>query len=477
MMILPPDRARPSLWPDGDVFISDRPANQQARLAAYIPYPRQELFHARGAEFRERLLMAANQVGKTLAGGAELAIHLTGRYPAWWRGRRFARPIRAWAGSETVEVTRDTVQRILIGEPKDESQWGSGMIPGAAIVDRARRTGKADALDSVVVKHASGGHSTLGFKSYDQGRQKWQGETLDAVWFDEEPPHDIYMEGLTRTNATEGLVWLTFTPLLGVSEVVHGFLGDDTRSVTRMTIDDALHFSEAQRAAIIAAYPEHEREARTKGRPALGSGRVFPVSEESITVAPFEIPATFARIIGLDFGWEHPFAAVSLAHDRDADVIYVTQSFGMSQATPIEHAAALRDWGTWIPCAWPHDGLQHDKGSGQQLAALYREQGLNLLPEHATHEDGGTGVEAGVIEMLARMRTGRLKVFAGLTDWFDEFRLYHRKNGVIVKQRDDRLSATRYGMMMRRWAECEAGREPVRRRRRRVVRSSGWMGM
>jgi hypothetical protein len=288
------------------------------------------------------------------------------------------------------------------------------------------------------------------------------------------------MEGLTRTNATEGLVWLTFTPLMGVSEIVHGFIGDETRSVTGMTIDDALHFSEAQRAAIVAAYTEHEREARTKGRPALGSGRVFPVTEASITVAPFEIPATFARIIGLDFGWDHPFAAVSLAHDRDADVIYVTQSFGLSQATPIEHAAAIREWGdsdiSWIPCAWPHDGLQHDKGSGQQLAALYREQGLNLLPEHATHEDGGTGVEAGVIEMLARMRTGRLKVFASLTDWFDELRLYHRKNGVIMKQRDDRLSATRYALMMRRWAECEAGKKPrMPRRRRKFASGRDWM--
>jgi phage terminase large subunit-like protein len=66
----------------------------------------------------------------------------------------------------------------------------------------------------------------LGFKSYDQGREKWQGETLDVVWFDEEPPMDIYMEGLTRTNATGGMVYLTFTPLLGMSDVVHMFITD-----------------------------------------------------------------------------------------------------------------------------------------------------------------------------------------------------------------------------------------------------------
>lgn len=168
--------------------------------------------------------MAGNQLGKTFSGAAEVAMHLTGRYPDWWRGRRFNKPTRWWAGSKTGEVTRDGVQRLLIGEPKNEATWGEGMIPGDDLEDWSRRQGVPDALDGALVRHVSGGTSTLGFKSYDQGREKWQGETLDGVWFDEEPPADIYMEGLTRTNATDGLVFLTFTPLLGMSDVVSMFL-------------------------------------------------------------------------------------------------------------------------------------------------------------------------------------------------------------------------------------------------------------
>jgi phage terminase large subunit-like protein len=197
------------------------------RLTDYRPYAKQRAFHAAGSEHRERLLMAGNQLGKTYCGAAEVAMHLTGIYPDWWAGKRWDRPTRWWAGSKTGEVTRDGVQRLLVGEPKNEADWGTGMIPGDNLADWSRRMGVADALDNATIKHVSGGISTLGFKSYDQGRQKWQGETLDGVWFDEEPPLDIYMEGLTRTNATGGIAMITFTPLLGMSDVVAMFLGEE----------------------------------------------------------------------------------------------------------------------------------------------------------------------------------------------------------------------------------------------------------
>ncbi len=199
---------------------------RENRLTEYAPYTRQLEFHNSGSEHRERLLMAGNQLGKTYCGAAEVAFHLTGYYPDWWEGRKWDRPTRWWAGSKTGEVTRDGVQRYLVGEPKDESSWGTGMLPKDALIRTSRRQGIADALDNVTVKHVSGGVSTVGFKSYDQGRQKWQGETLDGVWFDEEPPLDIYMEGLTRTNATNGITLITFTPLLGMSDVVAMFVGE-----------------------------------------------------------------------------------------------------------------------------------------------------------------------------------------------------------------------------------------------------------
>lgn len=243
-----------------------------------------------------------------------------------------------------------------------------------------------------------------------------------------------------------------------------------TRSIVRMTIEDAEHYTAAQRASIIASYPEHERDARVKGMPTLGSGRVFPIADDKITVDAFTIPPDWAQINGLDFGWDHPFAAVRSAWDRDNDVWYVIACYRESKSTPVIHAASIKPWGEWIPCSWPHDGLQHDKGSGDALAAQYGAQGLNMLPDRATFEDGGNGVEAGVIEMLDMMQTGRFKVFAHLKEWFDEFRLYHRKDGKIVKERDDLLSASRYALMMKRFAEVEPRSAP------RGRRGGSWQG-
>jgi Terminase RNaseH-like domain/Terminase large subunit, T4likevirus-type, N-terminal len=226
-----------------------------------------------------------------------------------------------------------------------------------------------------------------------------------------------------------------------------------SRHVTNMTIDDAEHWTEEERAEVIASYLPHEREARAKGIPTMGSGRVFPIAEEQITCVAFAIPEHWVVIGGMDFGWDHPFAAVRLVWDRDADIVYVTNAYKMRQETPVIHSASIKPWGETMPWAWPHDGLQHDKGSGLQLKEQYKKQGLTMLKEKATHEAGGFGTEAGVMDMLERMQTGRLKVFSHLAEWFFEFRLYHRQDGKIVKVKDDLMSATRIGLMMLREAQ------------------------
>lgn len=201
-------------------------------IAAYYPdegplarvlYPRHLEFFRAGAACRQRLMLAANRVGKTEGvGGYELTLHLTGLYPHWWEGRRFTRPVRAWACGDTTESVREILQRKLLGPPEAP---GAGLIPRRAIREVARRgSGVADAVERVAVAHATGGLSWLKFKSYDQKRRAFQGTEQDVIWLDEEPPMDVYAECLMRTMTTGGLLMLTFTPLLGLSEVVLSFL-------------------------------------------------------------------------------------------------------------------------------------------------------------------------------------------------------------------------------------------------------------
>ena len=228
-------------------------------------------------------------------------------------------------------------------------------------------------------------------------------------------------------------------------------------------------FDPETKRELAESFPAHEREARMNGVPVLGSGKVFPVPEDSVVIQPFPLPKHWPRIIGVDFGWNHPAAATGLAWDRDTDTVYLYDEFALRETSPAMQAPLLSAKGKWIPISWPHDGLQHDKGSGEALAEQYRKAGVNMLPERATHPpaegqkegEGGNGLEAGVSEMLERMQTGRLKVFSTCSAWLAEFRMYHRKDGLIVKLNDDVLSASRYGMMMLRFAITEPKRSTL----------------
>ena len=445
------------------------------KLATYAPYPKQLEFHAAGQTYRERLLSAGNQLGKTLAGSMEIAMHLTGKYPEWWPGRRWDKPIRTWAAGITGESTRDTVQTLLLGPP---GELGTGSIPKSSIIEVSSARGLAGSIDTVLIKHASGGRSMIQLKSYEKGREKWQGPTLDAVWFDEEPPEDIYSEGLTRTNATGGFAFMTFTPLLGMSAVARKFFQEQSpdRHLTQMTIEDAYHYTPERRAQVIASYPEHEREARAMGVPMMGSGRIFPIAESEILVDPIPIPKHWPRIVGLDFGWEHPTAAVWLAWDREADVIYITDCYREKQQVPTIHAAAIKARGDWIPVAWPHDGLQTEKGTGVTIKERYIDAGLKMLSECASHEDGGRSVEAGLLDMYERMMLKQFRVFKHLALWREEFRMYHRVEGKITKEFDDLMDATRYAYMMLRYAKVQTI-IPDRYSRRRAQNEGSWMSL
>lgn len=452
---------------------SESAYDEKNRLFHFNPYSKQKEFIDAGKEYSERCFMAGNQLGKTWTGGAEVAFHLTGRYPGtpsypnWgsyegdWGGKRFDHPVVFWVGGETNETISKTTQRILCGRIEETTDGpGRGMIPADDIITWKKSPFGVSLVDHMLIRHhdADGvedGISICYFKPYSQGRQRWQGDTIDGVWFDEEPNISIYAEGITRTNAGGQFSMLTFTPLQGMSDVVIKFVKNPTKNqkLVNMTIYDAEHYTDEEREKIIASYPEHEREARAKGIPTLGSGRVYQLPEETIKCQPFECPEHWYVIDGQDFGWDHPQAHLQLWWDKDNDAIYLAHVWKAREKKADEAWRAVKAWATNVPVAWPHDGMQHEKGGGQQLKVQYAREGFKMLPAHATWPEGGNSVESGINMLRDMMLDGRFKVFNNLEPFFDEFRLYHRnENGIIDKVNDDVLDAVRYAFMMRRYA-------------------------
>lgn len=455
------------------------------RIDFYRPNEKQQEFH--NLTSREFALRAGNQNGKTHAAGAHMTMVALNYYPGWYEGLRHVKPriersvdFMGWAACTTSTKTRDGAQTKLLGPVRDEGGLGTGLIPLDNIVGRPTMArGIADFVDSVTLRRedsaggtGAGGRAMVRFKTYEMGREAFQGEPVDLVWLDEDvskTDDSIYGECLARLTTTRGRIMCSLTPLLGMSPLRKRFkqrAGDGCAEVL-MTIWDAAeskggHIPDEDIPGIIASYTDRERATRAFGSDMQGEGAVFSVPVEQIKYVrdPREFPAWWKWMWALDFrhsGSEtsgHPFAAVLGVRDPDNDVIYVVEAFKMLGLAPM-HVARIKANQTWqAPVAWPHDGGRGASlVSGETVAMTYKKLGLHMLAKHATFTDGGFNFSAGIQEMENRFGSGRLKVAAHLHDFFDEYQGYHYENNAVVKVDDDILSATRILCMAIRHAQ------------------------
>lgn len=429
------------------------------KLATYFPelgplrrelYPKHMEFFRLGPTKSERLMLAANRVGKTESiGGYEVACHLTGRYPPWWEGVRLDSPWEWWAAGDTRETTRDIQQAVLLGKPGDPSALGTGLLPRDSIAGTTPGF-IPNAISSVTVQHVGGWRNTLHFKSYDQGRKAFQG-TKRCVWLDEEPPMDVYVECLLRTAATgsdvSGLLLATFTPLEGMSEVVTAFLeateqdttGTGPKAVVTAGWDDVPHLSDAEKARLLSSTPPYQRDARSKGIPQLGAGAIYPVEESSFVIEPVRIQPHWKIAYGMDVGWNCT-AAIWGATDPDTDTTYLFREYAAGELHPSVHAAAIKgkEGSPRHPGVIDPAARGRSQKDGVQLMQDYIDLGLDLTTARNV-------VEAGLFETLTLLTTNRLKVFNTLVGWLKEFRAYQRDaKGKVIKKNDHRMDCTRY---------------------------------
>ena len=438
-------------------------------------YDPQLRFFAAGTKHHQRLIRGGNQVGKSFACAYEAALHMSGTYPKWWTGRRFNKPTRGWVIGPERTLVRDGPQKQLTAR---QGEFGTGTIPLAVFAGRPILVpGGGNCIDTLSTVHAVNGErdgiSTMTFKSFEQGAEKMQAELIDWIWVDERCSEEIYSELIARTSATDGILFLSYTPLKGGGQLTYRFLNEYSpdRCDIRITGADAKHISPGRREELAEAYLEHEKSARLEGIPQLGIARVFPFPLETLMrdFNPDTDIKSWARwIVGIDFGYGHPFAAALCAWVHDTEEFFVIDGFKMERSEALYHVKRIAGMcrGLRIPIAWPHDGYTHEKGSGMALADVYRRVGAPMLRSHAENQGGGYHVEPAIEEMQGYMKRSAFTIASHMSELAEELLNYHRDEDYkIVRLRDDLISAVRYAFMMRRQGrvlnDCEVyGRAP-----------------
>ena len=269
----------------------------------------------------------------------------------------------------------------------------------------------------------------------------------------------MWSEGQARLTAVRGIDMMSFTPMKGRSAVFLKYVyqnqvGAHPKNLgfynVRMAPKDSLHITKADVAEMKAKYPATSGLPGIDGDPVHGEGLIYPVDEADFKVEPFEIPDWWPLLGGIDFGYGHPAAAVKIAHNLDSDVVYVTDENRKRRRTPAEQATILRKWGKDLKWAWPRDGHANEKGTGEQLAKMYKDEGMKMLPMFAQwkkearkskRDSGGSSTlsvistERGLTEILDRLKTGRLKVFSTCSKWLSERRTTTRRAGRSSRKR------------------------------------------
>ena len=426
--------------------------------------------------------VATHNCGKTIAGCMEMAFHLTGNYPEWFKGHRIEprtnvtsgeKEISCWVIGTDTKTVRDSLQAKLVGTVAKE--FTDGCIH-ADLIDRdsvIMARGVTGLVDTIYIRHKSGCKAKLQFRSYEQGRGNLQSATVDACYCDEEPPSDIMGEIRARLGATGGFLYMAFTPLSGMTPLVQEFWAHDNpdKFLVCLSAYEALHYSPEKLRKLESKYAglsESERQARMNGIPTMGSGVVFPVDDKDIWFDyDGKVPETWERIGGLDFGrGDHPTAVVWCARDPMTDTVYVYDCIETIRKSVAENASLMRRRGAWIPISYPHD-LMRDSGvsvsndklkqtEGYRYKQMYEDEGVTLTPTNAKTVEGSTKVEVGICEMRQRMLEGRLKVAKHLSEWFKEKQTYrYGEDGKPIKEKDHLLDATRYAIIMLRYAVSE----------------------
>ena len=415
-----------------------------------IVHEKQVAFHK--CQKKNRWVFGGNRSGKTECGAAEVVYMARGVHP--YRENR--KNVFGWVVSLSTQVQRDVAQAKILR-----------YINPSWIKDVTMTSGKKEGLkygviDQIRIKNVFGGTSVIGFKSCDQGREKFQGSSLDFVWFDEEPPQDIYEECKMRVLDKKGDIFGTMTPLKGLTfiydEIYLNSGNSDEVWYEFMEWADNPYLDKEAVAELSKSLSPDQLESRRYGRFKSSAGLVYPEFDENyFVIQPFTLPSDWQDCISIDPGLNNPLSAHWYAVDYDGNVYVIAEHFEAGKDVKY-HADAIKKICDSIGWKRRTDGRIDaliDSAANQKTLAysksvteLFFEQGIAVNPK--VDKDIFTGIQRVKQYLTKESGVPKLFIFKNCVNLIREIKSYRWGEGDVPKKYDDHaLDELRYYIMKR----------------------------
>ena len=414
-----------------------------------------EVVHQKQMEFhkclkRNRWVFGGNRTGKTECGAVETVWLARGNHPF----RQNKKNVSGWVVSLSNQVQRDVAQSKIM------HYLDKRFVKEIVMREGRKASAESGVIDYILVENVFGGVSRIGFKSCDQGREKFQGTSLDFVWFDEEPPEDIYKECRMRVLDKKGILFGTMTPLKGLTWVYEDIFlnnGNDPEIWHEfISWQDNPYLDKEEIEGLKSTLSEDELESRCDGRFKTNGGMVYPEFDESVhVIEPFNVPKEWYDNISIDPGLHNPLSAHWYAEDFDGNIYVIREHYEAKQSIDYHAQKILEicqrlDWHTGfggkISALIDSAANQRTLASTKSVTELFFERGIAVNPN--VNKDLFSGIS--VVKSYLKTADGRAKIFIFKTcpNLIREIKGYFWGSGDVPVKRDDHaLDELRYYLM------------------------------
>ncbi len=414
-----------------------------------------KVVHLKQLEFhkctaKNRWVFGGNRSGKTECGAVETVWLARGIHPY----KQNKKNVSCWVVSLSTQVQRDVAQSKVLHYLKKE--W----IEEIVMLQGKKGSPELGIIDYITIKNVFGGTSRIGFKSCDQGREKFQGTSLDFVWFDEEPPYDIYLECKMRVIDKCGEIFGTMTPLKGLTwvynEIYLNKFKDKNVWHIHMNWYDNPYLNKTEIEDLEHSLSKEELDARCYGLFSANGGVVYTEFDENVNVIkPFNVPLEWYDKISVDPGLNNPLSAHWYACDYDGNVYVIAEHFEAHKdieyhANKIISICKRLNWPSGFGGKYEIliDSAANQKtlASTKSVTELFYDYGIYANP------NVNKNLFAGINRVKSYLKNAKgvtkLFIFNTCVNLIEEIKTYYwGENDVPVKKDDHALDELRYYIM------------------------------